>query len=344
MPIGSQKLFDEAKKSLERIQAFEVDALPRTVELGSPLSFAEAVQPARHLVDLFGRLTSRALEDFPDPTLQQIRDTANSAYNLFDQVLKFDATQANPRDSRQSLINSIQQAYPGTFQALHPFIAYSLHRSADFQQLDALARATLQTVQDREDVFDGQMKEREAEADRVLNEIRKVAAEEGVSQQALHFKAESEHHDTKSEEWRKRTVTLAWVLGGFAVVSLFLHKKPFLKPENAYDAFQLGLSKVLLFAVITYMLVLSARNFMSHRHNAIVNKHRQNALMTHRALIEGVMDSGVRDAVMVQAASCIFSPQPTGYTGSKSDGDASTPRSIVEIMSRASVASAKDAA
>lgn len=344
MAIGTQKLFDEAKRSLERIQAFDVNTLPRTTELGSQLSFAEAVQPARQLVELFERLTSRALDDFPDPVLQQVRDTANNAYNLFEQVLKFDATQSNPRDARQSLINSIQQTYPSIFQTLHPYIAYSLHRSADFQQLDALARATLQTVQDRADAFDAEMKEREAEADRILGEIRKVAAEEGVSQQALHFKTESESHDTKADDWQKRTVTLAWVLGGFAVLSLFLHKIPFLKPENAYDAFQLGLSKVLLFAVITYMLVLAARNFMSHRHNAIVNKHRQNALMTHRALIEGVTDSGVRDAVMVQAASCIFSPQQTGYTGGRSDGDGSTPRSIVEIMSRASVASAKDVA
>jgi len=344
MAIGTEKLFDEATKSLERIQRFDVQTLPRTAELGSQLSFSEAVQPARQLVELFSRLTSRALEDFPDPALQQVRDSANNVYNLFEQILKFDATQANPRDARQSLLSAMQQTYPGTFQALHPYIAYSLHRSADFQQLDAVARATLQAVQDRADAFDGEMKEREAEPDRVLDEIRKVAPEEGVSQQALHFKSEAESHDTRAEEWRKRTVMLAWVLGGFAVVSLFLHKMPFLKPENAYDAFQLGLSKVLIFAVITYMLMLAARNFMSHRHNAIVNKHRQNALMTHRALIEGVSDSGVRDAVMVQAASCIFSPQPTGYTGAKSDGETSTPRSIVEIMSRASVANAKDAA
>ena len=68
MAIGSQKLFDEAKKSLERIQTFDVNTLPRTAELGSQLSFSEAVQPARQLVELFERLTSRALDDFPRPS------------------------------------------------------------------------------------------------------------------------------------------------------------------------------------------------------------------------------------------------------------------------------------
>ena len=34
--------------------------------------------------------------------------------------------------------------------------------------------------------------------------------------------------------------------GGFSVISLFLHKIPFLKPENTYDAVQLSISKFLI--------------------------------------------------------------------------------------------------
>lgn len=98
---------------------------------------------------------------------------------------------------------------------------------------------------------------------------------------------------------------------------------------------------MLIFSVMAYMLFLSAKNFLNHKHNAIVNKHRQNALMTHSALVESSGDDGVRDAVLLQASSCIFSPQPTGYT-SGSDNELSNQKSMVEILSRPVVHAVKD--
>lgn len=334
MPVGTQELYDEAVASLERMQAFDVNSLPREGELGQELNFTEAVEPAQNLVELYKRLSVTALEDFPDNFLTVVRDNANNHYQLFAQALEFSAAQQNPHNARQQIINQITAAYQPAFQALHPLIAYSLHRSADFSRLDAEARATLQTIEDRANAFSEQMSQHEQEAIRVLEEIRNVAAEEGVTQQAAHFRAESEAHENKAETWRKRTINLAWLLGAFAVVSLFLHKIPFLAPQNLYDSVQLGVSKVLIFSVIAYMLFLSARNFLNHKHNAIVNKHRQNALMTHRALVEAAMESGVREAIMVQAANCIFSPQATGYTHSGHEGDGASPKSVVEILSK----------
>lgn len=340
MAVGTEKTLKEATEALIRMQGFDVSSLPRENELGMRLNLKDAVEPARALVDLFRRLSPAALEDFPDGVLNQVRDQANSVFQLFSQALKFDSAQENAPNFRTTLITGIRGAYPTAFQTLHPIIAYSLHRSADFQRLDAEARATLQTVEDKANEAAGRMQHHEKEAARVLEEIRKVAAEEGVSQQAAHFRAEAEAHEAAAALWERRTIRTAWLLGGFAVVSLFLHKLPLLEPQSTYDAVQLAISKVLIFGVITFVLVLFARNFLSHKHNAIVNKHRQNALMTHRALVEAATESGVRDAIMVQAASCIFTPQQTGYTAGH-DGDSGSPKSVVEILSKSSVAAAK---
>lgn len=341
MAIGTKALYDEATASLKRIQDFDVQSLPRSKDLGAHLNFSGAVEPAQRLVELFGRLSPESLQDFPDPTLTAVRDQANNIFNLFNSAISFDPGSDNPKNQQQQIIQKITAAYPPAFQALHPFIAYSLHRSADFQRLDAQARATLQGVEDRASAFDNAMKAHEEDARRVLEEIRKVAAEEGVTQQAAHFRAESEAHELKATEWQQKTVKLAWGLGFFAVLSLFLHKLPILVPVTTYDTVQLAISKVLVFAVITYMLVLSARNFMSHKHNAVINKHRQNALMTHRALVEAASESGARDAIMIHAASCIFAPQPTGYTDASKESDSGGPRSVVELASRSAAAVTK---
>ncbi|MES9027032.1 hypothetical protein AAHH21_13070 [Stenotrophomonas sp. BSUC-16] len=332
--VGTEAAHREAATSLARIQQFDVAELPQAAALGTHLSFQEVVEPATVLIELFRRLSINALDDFPDQSLVQVTQEANNAYNLFSQILAFRVSDGNPQATRSSLIQSVKNSYPSAFQQLHPLIAYSLHRSADFQRLDAQARATLQNVEDKAGEFSSGLGSKLEEAEGILAKIREVAAEEGVSQMSVHFRKECEDHEQQAEMWRVRTVRLAIGLGLFAALSVFLHKIPMLKPESSYDTFQLGLSKVLIFAVITYMLVLSARNFMNHRHNAVVNKHRQNALMTHRAIVEGAGDVSARDAVMVHAASCIFSPQPTGYTNSHVEKETVSPRSIVEILSK----------
>lgn len=333
MYVGSEEIYEETKNSLERMHQFDATSLPRTSELGSKLDFEEAVIPAQQLIDLYKRLSVSALQDFPDPTLKIIRDNTNSSFNIFNQILSFDPNQGNPTSARSNIISTLKGAYPSSFQALHPFISYSLHRSADFQRLDADARAVLQSIEDKSESITETLSSHASNADAILEQIRNTAAEQGVTQQAIYFSKESINHESDAEKWRKTTINLAFALGFFAIISLFLHKIPFLKPENTYDAIQLSISKVLIFSVMAFMLFLSAKNFLNHKHNAIVNKHRQNALMTHKALVEASKETGVRDAVLIQAASCIFSPQNTGYINTN-DSDISNQKSIIEIMSK----------
>ena len=74
MPTPEEKVAqDEAKASLERMQAFDVQSLPREQELGTQLNFKEAVGPARRLVELYTRLAPAALQDFPTDTLETVR-------------------------------------------------------------------------------------------------------------------------------------------------------------------------------------------------------------------------------------------------------------------------------
>ncbi len=117
----------------------------------------------------------------------------------------------------------------------------------------------------------------------------------------------------------------------YAIASLFIHKIPILTPDTMYVSIQLAISKTLIFAVISYMLYLCARNFLANKHNAIVNKHRQNALMTYTAIMNAAKDIDQKEIVLTHAASCIFGPQNTGY--SRADGSgAPSAKSVVELL------------
>ena len=146
------QLLEEANQALQRMQTFDVETLPRVVELGQDINFQSAVDPAKRLVDLYKRLAANSLDDLSQTALQQLKDRANNDFSLFKQALDFKlATQSNPQSTRDSIVGQIASSYDQSFQILHPYIAYSLHRSADFQRLDSDARSTMQSISDRAD-------------------------------------------------------------------------------------------------------------------------------------------------------------------------------------------------
>jgi hypothetical protein len=195
-------------------------------------------------------------------------------------------------------------------------------------------------VQDRSETLTKDLEKAKEEATRILEEVRATAAEAGVSQQAIFFKEAADSHENEASTWRKITVRLAWATGLFALGSMFIHRVPFLRPETTYDTVQIAVSKILVFGVLTYMLYLGAKNFLSHKHNSIINRHRQQALQTFQALVDAAADSGKSDIVLTHAASCIFSPQSTGYAAEAS-GNGPPMKTVVELVGSSLAKAAK---
>lgn len=300
-------------------------------QLGEALNFEEAVAPALRLINLFKQFPSDFLHELPPNQQNQIRSFADGTYNIFKQILDFDAKSGDPYASRTAIIAQITTSYQPTFDQLQTLISYGASRSRDFEAMARDFRATIQKSVDEANSLTEKLAAQDEDAKRILDEVRKVAAEQGVSQQAKYFQEESISHDQQSIKWRNWTIVTASALGIYAVLSVFIHKWPLLAPANTYEAIQLGLSKVLIFAVLAYMLLLCSRNFLTHTHNGIVNKHRQNALLTFNALVEAAGNDERRDVILTYAAACIFSPQETGYIKGGSGG-AEMPLSIIQAL------------
>lgn len=326
-------LLGEAKLSLERVQSFNPESLVRRDELGK-YAFDEAVAAAKRIIDLFATLPVSYLVYFPDQQLTQIRDIANNAFSVFQTFLNFDVASAQPSvtQAQDTLIQSLRDHFQHTFNVLSPLIAFSTARAQDFSAMEREARTAVQAAKDQVATLvkglDGDKKTIEG----ILKEARDAAAEQGVSKQAIHFKTEADKHETQAGIWLNRSVWTAIGLGAFAIISLFLHNLPGLDSTNVYRMAQIAVSKVLIFGVIAYMLILCAKNFLSHRHNEVVNRHRQNALATFTALVEATSDAASSDIVLSHAASCIFSPQETGYA--KQDGGHSDSIPSLQLLPR----------
>lgn len=332
-------LIEEASDSLRRMQDFDPEQLSREADLGRQMGFRAAVDPARKLIRLYRQLSLSSLSDFPDDELGQIKERADADYNQFKEILDFKAASFNDAAShRENLIQNIQNAYQPVFSILHPLIAFSVSRSADLQKVETDARAILQSVQNQAQSMMMSLRGQQTEVEQILEGIREAAAEQGVSQQAVYFKEESERHKTLAICWGIGTFVLALVLGYYAWRSLFIHTMiPELNPENGMQSAQLIAGKILIFSVIAYVMLLSARNFLASQHNAIINKHRQNALVTFRALVDAAKDEDNSDIVLMHAASCIFTPQETGYTRAGAGaGKQGMTTPVIELLRKAS--------
>ncbi len=336
MPAGDSQLLASTRESLERVQGFDVKSLVRERELGAQLAFTDIVEPASRLIALLDRIPSSTLDDMPDEQLRTIQNQADAIHHVFTQVTNFTAAQGNPQGVRDSLIHQIITQYQPCFNELHPLIAYSHYRSADFQSLEREARETRQRLE--ESVADGEKRMQTAltEIHQILAAARTAAAEVGVSQQAIHFQNAADEHEKESSTWQTRTGWSSLVLLIVAVLFLFAPNLG-LDAESPADAIQLAVAKVLVFATVSYAVYLCARNFLAHKHNTIVNRHRQNALVTYTTLAKAAHSRADQDVVLTYAAACIFGPQPTGYTREGGEGF-TPPNSVIGLVKDAAEA------
>jgi hypothetical protein len=335
--MSTKTVLDNCQASLQRIQQFDVRQLSRDEDLGKQMSFAKAVQPAEAIIAVYKRIPISALSDFTDSQLNVIMGQANADYNTFKQILDFNAEAADAVGTRTNILAALPARRDQVFEALWQYLAYGVARVTDTSLLETQARATIQTIEDQAATLNGQLTKTKTDADAALAAIRSAAAEQGVSQQASYFKAEAEAQENLATEWLAYTYRFATAVGAFAVLSLVLHKLPWLHPESASESFQLISSKILIFAVLAFLLILAARNYATHKHNAVVNRHRQNALLTYRALVTAAGEKGTEDIVLAYAASCIFSPQETGFSGARADsGSGSGSKAVLELLTKSS--------
>ncbi|MEK9281155.1 hypothetical protein MTR72_16260 [Bradyrhizobium sp. ISRA442] len=163
-----------------------------------------------------------------------------------------------------------------------------------------------------------------------MEDVRRVAAEQGVGFQAAYFKSEADKHDIAAGRWRFWTMLAAALVALIAGASLFVSKIDLLKPQDAYEAIQLLAAKLVIFTTAGYLLMLCARNSLAHTHNGIVNRHRQNALLTFQALVDAAKGEDKKDIVLTHAAACMFAPQETGFTKHQTESGAN----IVQMLGK----------
>jgi hypothetical protein len=171
------------------------------------------------------------------------------------------------------------------------------------------------------------------EMDSIVKAAQDAAAKVGVAHFATKFEEIAKDHDKQAAKWLIGTACLGAATAAVAISFLWL--LPPLSAMSDPAAIQRIITKLVVISVFYFAALWSARNYRSHRHLSVVNRHRQNALSTFQTFVQASGDDQqTKNAVLLEATRCIFSPAVTGYLGA--DEEVNPASRIVEILNTVS--------
>ena len=255
-------------------------------------------------------------------------------FTKFSSVQEFSPAQnSNPLNVRNSLIDQVRDSYDAYFQVISPVIAYSIRKGTDFETLEKKAQEIVASMEGSKNEQIEKQRQISSEMESVLQKVRQAAAEVGVAQHATHFMEEAQGHDKSSKRWLFTTIVAALVTIGWGILSFFIHpdvKAPLSEPSTS-QVIQFTVAKIIILSALYYFLVWCARNYNAHRHNLVVNKHRQNSLRTFETFVKAAgNDQDTKNAVLIQATQSIFSAHSSGYI--HKEHEVESPNKFIEIL------------
>ena len=318
-------------QALAKLAEITPESLVRREELGAALSFESGAPYFSRTLKLFRDLANCSLDGLPHAALRPLADVATDALTRFEAIRSF-SIEKYPQNSiqqRDTFINEIRDYHDTVYQVVTPHIAYSVRKGTDFEALEREARETLKNIKSVQEDQIRSQKALEGEVNAIVESIRRAAAEVGVAQHSIHFKGESDYHAKASLRWLIATVGIAVATLGFGGYTVWYYST-LSTPLDSGQSIQIAVAKIIIFTVLYFAMIWGGRNYRAHRHNYVVNKHRQNALSTFEAFVKAATDDQTKNAVLLQSTQAIFAPQVSGYLGKETEGQPSS--QVLEII------------
>jgi hypothetical protein len=314
---------------------------------------------ARPYLETIVRISKAVLDaDLRNPGESQLKLVINwfdPIRNHIQAIRAFNPIGSNqPVSERNNLISGIKTIALDAATNFGPFIAgCNISKPSEF---DERAQKAIKNLQDYIGTEMGaalnKQKQTLTEMEAILEASKKAAQSVGIVEHSKFFKEESDGHQRAAYFWLFATVLLAaatvWVGWWNYTHTLDALTQAVARGRTAKEApiqghaeeagehsanfalqIQLALAKLIIFSILFSAVVWTGKMYRAHRHNAVINRHRLNALSTFEAFVKGTDDPQIRSAVLLQATQCIFGSQSTGYIAG--DGETDGPQ-VLEIF------------
>jgi len=357
---STQKLIDALFKIIDEIEKIKISELAKGEQFGAAYGFQNDLPLFQTAQQMIMYLRNCALANLPEGILTNNIDACKNLLSVFQKIAAFDPAAAgtNPQDARQAILTEFKNAYQKVFANLAPIFSHEIRSEGRAKIAQQKIDALVADLEKSKGEFQDDKRKYTTEFAETLKSMKDAAGKEAISRYASIFKIQSEDHGKRAGYWLLATLLC---IAGIIGVTYHLFITPFtLSPAATEDSTKkpapvpasdpkleassdhkdepptLGLirqfsGRFVIISTVFFLLTLCAKNYASHQHNAVVNRHRQNALETFQAFVQSAgSDSGTRNAVLLEATHCIFSVQPSGFGQKQADVDTSP--KILELI------------
>lgn len=301
MPERSE-LVNQFNAILRSILEIEPDRLAR-VDLGARLSFKGILDRSIEIQKICRRLSKVEQSGIPDGEFAKLNEYLGRVLEHFNTILRFDPTDGRHMQRHSSMPSDSVRVWNEAYSVFSPVIIFDAYGAA---------------VEDSEKLLPELSKIR-SEVQALVNGIKDDLKDSVLAKEAKHFLVEAEAQVKWSRAWFWITAGLSVALVVYAYCSLNAEIAALPVDAPVRRIVAVSLPRLIILSVSWFFVLLCARNYTACRHNHVVNRHRQNALAAFRTFAASPSDPQTKDAILIQATQCIFSPQSTGYLKGESE-------------------------
>ena len=163
----------------------------------------------------------------------------------------------------------------------------------------------------------------------------KFSVERAVTLSGEFFKKEADDNKKEFENYQKYLFVFAFLACAVAVG--FFNFNDNIEVKNIPELLIKGniLNKIFIFTILLLLVSVLKTNLLSLKHQYSLNKHRQNALDSHKTILNAIQktkdesDSKIANAILLELTKAVFLPQETGFI--KNQKGSSSGNQIVDI-------------
>ena len=247
------------------------------------------------------------ISNFKSEIFGSVHGTLSSIESHYQNLVNF-STESQSKQDKENEIKEIQRHIDSIVEHYGNVFSYK----TSFNKAKEESQEILKEVEN----IRTQVKAKNEQIDSLLKASQETAQKKGVESEHKIFISESEKHNTASMKWLMGSVGFMVTIAGLLIYFYFSTNGR--EATSLVYLFKISSPKIILISLLAYGLFKSVGNYLAHRHNSVVNQHRSNALKTFQTFVESSSSQAVKDAVLLQATSCIFNHRDTGYLKTQS--------------------------
>jgi hypothetical protein len=279
----------------------------------------------------------------PNDILGQIEGHSKEIFASLEEIHKFSFEPNSKQEDINTLLNRLENRWHHAYRACVanlPFQRVNTRIATNSEVL--MAEYLSKAKEDRKSIL-----EAKEDVNRITSEFETTLAASkdatrlmAVSGQGEFLSSEAVRYQRIGIWWLISAVIIAGVLAGYVITELHHSSNipqalasissstnfstistatnaPVLvaPPVTLGSVVANSLPRLIIVSLLFTSLVFVMRNYAAASHNEVINRHRAAALSTFRAFYEAEKgrDETVCKAILLQAAKCIFTVQPSGF-------------------------------